>query len=102
MTFDAEMARLSFTYKYEGHDRSRDVTGIHVSVVERSSKLKAPARYDGVAHDLNDPVRIAVHSLKIDSLLLPWGIALTRAQTEFKDVLQMKKETAATQHLPAA
>jgi hypothetical protein len=83
---DVLRGKMTFTYSFDVISASSPLLGIHTSLLERRSSRHAPVGYSGFAHDLNDRVRIAVHSMKISSTLLPWSEALAHAQRTFKDV----------------
>ena len=78
-TIDARKGRLIFTYKFDVLTQKHALLGIHSSLFERKSAHHAPSGISGFAHDLNDDVRIAVHSRKVSRKLLPWDKALKRA-----------------------
>ncbi len=86
VTIDVKRGQLIFTYSFDTTSRSATLTGIHSSLFERKSALKAPDGYAGIAHDLNDQTRIAVHAVKTSSALLPWNEALAKAMKKFKGV----------------
>lgn len=86
VSVDTKLGRLTFTYTFDVKTGSDPLVGIHRSILERASALKSPVGYSGLAHDLNDQVRISVHAIKISSALLPWKKALPRAIQEFKNV----------------
>lgn len=83
---DVRRGQLVFTYSFDGNSRSATLMGINNSLLERASALSAPTGYSGLAHDLNDRVRISVTAKKQCSELLPWREALQLAVTEYKDV----------------
>lgn len=78
-TIDARKGRLIFTYKFDVLTQKHSLVGIHSSLFERKSAHHPPTAISGFAHDLNDDVRIAVHSKKISSDLVPWDQALKDA-----------------------
>ncbi|WP_416244050.1 hypothetical protein ACLSSQ_05880 [Azospira sp. APE16] len=80
---DVRKGRLVFTYKFDVLTQTSSLTGIHSSLFERLSARHAPTGYSGLAHDLNDHVRIAVHSQKMSSKLVPWAEALIEAEKRF-------------------
>jgi hypothetical protein len=82
-TIDAKKGRLIFTYKFDVITRKHSLVGIHSSLFERKSAHRPASALSGFAHDLNDDVRIAVHSQKISSALLPWAEALRIAETRY-------------------
>jgi uncharacterized membrane protein (Fun14 family) len=93
-TIDASRGHLLFTYSFDGKTRSSQLVGIHSSLLERSSAAAAPTGYYGLAHDLNDQVRIAVTSKKVSPLLLSWREALALAQSEFRDIPSLTSSKA--------
>lgn len=80
---DPKKGRLVFTYKFDVLTQKSSLVGIHTSLFERLSARHAPIGYSGLAHDLNDDVRIAVHAKKLSTKLLPWDEALTEAEKRF-------------------
>jgi hypothetical protein len=78
-TIDARKGRLIFTYKFDVLTQKHSLVGIHSSLFERKSAHHSPTALSGFAHDLNDDVRIAVHSKKLSSELIPWEQALKDA-----------------------
>lgn len=80
---DARKGRLVFTYKFDVLTQNSSLVGIHSSLFERLSARHAPTGYSGLAHDLNDHVRIAVHSKKLSTKLIPWDEALREAEKRF-------------------
>ena len=78
VTVDARNGRLIFTYIFENLSRSSSLYGVHTSSFERSSAKYAPTKISGFAQDMNDTMRIAVHSEKISESLLPWNEALKK------------------------
>lgn len=85
VSIDTLRGQLIFTYSFEGNDRSSQLSGIHASLLERSSQRAAPEGYAGIAQDLNDRIRIAVHAKKVCTTFLEWRVALERAKNEFAD-----------------
>ena len=73
---DVRTGRLVFTYDFEVITRSAGQAGVHTSLFERASSRKAPTGLAGFAHDLNDPTRIPIRSIKVSDSLLPWDSAL--------------------------
>jgi hypothetical protein len=86
VTVDIKTGRLIFTYSFDTSSRSASLTGIHSSLFERKSAMMAPNAYAGLAHDLNDNIRIAVQAAKISSALLPWKEVLPKAMEKFHAV----------------
>jgi hypothetical protein len=82
-TIDARKGRLIFTYKFDRVTGSSSLVGIHSSLFERRSAYHAPKGISGLAHDLNDNLRIAVHSKKLSDKLVPWDEALEAAVQQF-------------------
>ncbi|MET4577408.1 hypothetical protein [Ottowia thiooxydans] len=80
---DVKKGRLVFTYKFDVLTQKSSLAGIHSSLLERLSSRHAPTGYSGLVHDLNDQVRIAVHSQKLSSKLVPWAEALAEAERRF-------------------
>lgn len=85
VTIDARKGKLIFTYSFDVISQSSSLAGVHTSFFERKSVKDPPTSVSGFAHDLNDPTRIAIHSVKVDEELLPWGSALTQAKDRFKN-----------------
>jgi hypothetical protein len=83
VSVDVQSSRLIFTYTFEGNDREGPLLGIHSSLLEKPGRAKAPTRYSGLAHDLNDKIRIAVHSMKVADTFVPWHEALAQARSEY-------------------
>lgn len=82
-TLDAKRGRLIFTYKFDVLTQTSSLIGIHTSQFERASAFTPPSAISGFAHDLNDPVRIGVHSEKLSDNLVPWKVALDAATARF-------------------
>lgn len=82
-TIDAKRGRLVFTYKFDVLTQTSSLIGIHTSQFERTSAFSPPSSISGFAHDLNDPVRIGVHSEKLSDELMPWKDALEAAVARF-------------------
>ena len=80
---DAKKGKLVFTYTFDVRTQNSSLVGIHSSLFERLSSHHAPTGYSGLAHDLNDQVRIAVHSKKLSNKLVPWEDALAEAERRF-------------------
>lgn len=82
-TIDARKGRLIFTYKFDVLTQKTALIGIHSSLFERRSAHHPPIGISGFAHDLNNDVRIAVHSQKVSNELMPWAEALEQAHRRY-------------------
>lgn len=82
-TIDPRKGRLIFTYKFDVLTQKNSLVGISSSLFERKSAHHPPTGISGFAHDLNDDVRIAVHSEKISNKLMPWTKALEEAERRY-------------------
>ena len=86
VTIDARKGKLVFTYSFDVITRSSSLAGVHTSLFERKSANDAPTGISGFAHDLNDSVRVTVHSEKASEKLLPWKEALELAKKRFSSI----------------
>lgn len=86
VSLDSRKGELRFTYTFEAVNRSAPLFGVHKSLLERESPRDAPTAYSGLAHDLNDAVRIPVHAEKISRDLVSWEDGSRKALKRWKDL----------------
>lgn len=72
VTIDVEHGQLVFTYFFDVITNPAALAGVHTSTLDRLSQFDPPTALGGFAHDMNDPMRISVHSQKISDDLLPF------------------------------
>jgi len=83
VTVDIRHGQLVFTYTFDVITNSAPLAGVHTSILERTGPHEAPIALKGFAHDLNDPTRIAVHSIKLSDEFKPLAEALEEAKKRF-------------------